>query len=121
MIGYLRFVEHTVPNPFELKLSRIMDVLGADYEYEIAEMLGMQRQNIAQARLRGVIPDRWLMNLMRLYGINPLWIETGQGVKRFSNALLQNATDEYVIPNRSWSKEAMKTFKERRRSKNENV
>jgi len=34
---------------------------------------------ITQAKNKGAVPDKWILELYRKYGINPDWIETGKG------------------------------------------
>jgi len=64
---------------FEIFLKRIQEVTGISSQIELASTLRINRSAITQAKKKDAIPDRWIMQLIRLYDLNPDWIERGTG------------------------------------------
>jgi len=60
-------------------LDRVYDAAGIDSQTDLARVLGVNRSAVTQARKKGTIPDRWLLQLYRTFGLNPEWLETGRG------------------------------------------
>jgi hypothetical protein len=75
---------------------------------ELAGILDVSKAAISDAKRRNIIPSDWLVKLSRPpHRINPLWIETGQGVMRIpgigagnTNAGYQEANAErfHIVP-----------------------
>lgn len=66
---------------FDSFFRRISEAAGISSQNELACLLGVNRSAITQAKKRGVIPEKWILNLSRSFRLNPDWIETGQGPK----------------------------------------
>ena len=64
---------------FESFLQRVFEATGLTSQNELAFALKINRSAITQARKKNAIPDKWILKLFRLYGLNPDWIETGIG------------------------------------------
>jgi phage repressor protein C with HTH and peptisase S24 domain len=64
---------------FELFLQRIFDATGIASQTELASALNINRSAITQARKKDAIPDKWILQLYRLFGLNPDWVESGTG------------------------------------------
>ena len=64
---------------FDDFLIRVGEAAGIDSQTDLARILKVNRSAVTQARKKGAIPDRWLLQLYRSYGINPEWLETGKG------------------------------------------
>lgn len=64
---------------FDAFLKRIFEATGIASQNELASVLKINRSAITQARKKNAIPDKWILKLFRLYGLNPDWIETGIG------------------------------------------
>ena len=62
---------------FEFFLQRVFEATGFSSQNELANAIGVNRSAITQARKKGSIPDKWILKLYRLYGLNPDWIEAG--------------------------------------------
>jgi phage repressor protein C with HTH and peptisase S24 domain len=60
-------------------IQRVYDAAGIDSQTDLARVLGVNRSAVTQARNKGAIPDRWFLQLFRAYGLNPEWLETGNG------------------------------------------
>jgi SOS-response transcriptional repressor LexA len=60
-------------------LGRIMEITGLTKQVELANLLGVRRAAITDAKRRGAIPTEWLVRLCRDLGANPAWLETGEG------------------------------------------
>lgn len=64
---------------FEDILKRIFEATGISSQTELASILGINRSAITQARNKNAVPDKWILRLYRVFGVNPNWIETGTG------------------------------------------
>lgn len=64
---------------FDDFLKRVFEAAGIDSQTDLARILKVNRSAVTQARKKGVVPDRWLLQLYRSYGLNPEWLETGTG------------------------------------------
>lgn len=67
---------------FKTYWDRVSRALSISSQQELAEALGVNRSAVTQAKRRNVIPDKWTLKLVRDYGLEPLWLETGQGSMR---------------------------------------
>ena len=69
-----------MPEPlFDRFLERLADVTGIASQTELADVLGVNRSAVTQARRKNAIPSNWLLHLFRTYGLNPDWLEKGLG------------------------------------------
>ena len=68
-----------VTTKFESFLNRVFEVTGIRSQTELASALHINRSAITQARTKDSIPDKWILQLYRTFGLNPDWIETGNG------------------------------------------
>lgn len=64
---------------FDLFLKRTFEATGAGSQNELAAILKINRSAITQARNKDSVPAKWLLKLYRKYGLNPDWLETGEG------------------------------------------
>lgn len=64
---------------FSAALGRILSATGCTTQVELADFLGVRQAFISDAARRGEIPAEWLIRRLRLRGINPEWILSGQG------------------------------------------
>jgi len=64
---------------FESVLQRVFEATGITSQTELASALGINRSAITQARKKGSIPDKWILQLFKTFGLNPDWLETGSG------------------------------------------
>lgn len=64
-------------NEFESFLKRVFKATGITSQSELASIIGVNRSAITQARKKGTIPHKWILQLYRSYGLNPDWLETG--------------------------------------------
>ena len=67
------------PTKFESFVKRVFEATGITSQNELASVLKINRSAITQARKKGSIPDKWILQLYRSFGLNPDWIETGSG------------------------------------------
>lgn len=66
---------------FEAFLRRVYEATGMRSQSELAAALNINRSAITQARKKDSIPEKWILQLFRSYGLNPDWVETGDGRK----------------------------------------
>ena len=66
---------------FESFFKRISEATGINSQTKLASTLGVNRSAITQAKRNDSIPDRWILQLSRIFGLNPDWIEKGIGEK----------------------------------------
>ena len=64
---------------FNIFIRRAFKALKISSQNRLAILLGINRTGITQAKKKGIVPDKWILELYRKYGINPDWIETGKG------------------------------------------
>jgi phage repressor protein C with HTH and peptisase S24 domain len=64
---------------FEFFLKRVFQATGISSQTELASVLKINRSAITQARKKNSIPDKWILQLYKTYGLNPDWVETGSG------------------------------------------
>jgi len=64
---------------FESFLQRIFEATGITSQTDLASVLRINRSAITQARKKDSIPDKWILQLYRSFGLNPDWVETGSG------------------------------------------
>ena len=64
---------------FDIFIRRAFEALQISSQNKLAILLGINRAGITQAKKKGTVPEKWILELYRQYGINPDWIETGQG------------------------------------------
>jgi len=62
---------------FESFLKRVYEATGITSQTELASALNINRSAITQARKKDSIPDKWILQLYRSFGLNPDWVETG--------------------------------------------
>ena len=67
------------PPDFDEIIQRVFEATGIDSQNELAQALQINRSAVTQARKKGQVPDRWLLKLYRKYGLNPEWLESGDG------------------------------------------
>jgi len=70
---------------FELFFQRISEATGISSQTKLASTLSVNRSAITQAKRNDSIPDRWILLLSRIFGLNPDWIEKGIGEKLIKN------------------------------------
>jgi len=66
---------------FESFLKRVFEATGITSQTELASALNINRSAITQARKKDSIPDKWVLQLYRSFGLEPDWVETGMGQK----------------------------------------
>ena len=66
---------------FDSFLQRVFEATGVTSQTELASALNINRSAITQARKKDSIPDKWILQLYRSFGLNPDWLETGSGQK----------------------------------------
>ena len=64
---------------FEAQMERIKMITGKRTQTELAELLGVKRSSVSDAKRRGKVPSGWLVVLMHDKHANPEWILTGNG------------------------------------------
>jgi phage repressor protein C with HTH and peptisase S24 domain len=82
---------------FNTFYKRAAEALGVKSQLELAAKLGLNRSAISQAKKKKMIPDKWILNLYRLHGVNPDWIETGKGEIFLKHADKQGIDPEHII------------------------
>jgi phage repressor protein C with HTH and peptisase S24 domain len=75
---------------FDIFTKRIGEALSIRSQNELASNIGVNPSAITQARKKGIIPDKWILQLYRKYDLNPDWVERGIG-PAFINS--SNATE----------------------------
>jgi phage repressor protein C with HTH and peptisase S24 domain len=64
---------------FESFLKRAFEVTGTTSQNELASILKVSRPAITQAKRKDAVPEKWILKLSQLFGVNPEWLEKGQG------------------------------------------
>ncbi len=71
-----------MPTDFDAFFSRVIAETNIPNQLAMAEVLGVHRSAITQAKNRKAVPDKWILSLARRYGLAPDWLETGAGDPR---------------------------------------
>lgn len=66
-------------------IERMKTALGLKTQSALAEVLGVRRAAVSDAKRQGRVPSEWLLKLCRSHGLNPYWIETEKGAKYVSH------------------------------------
>lgn len=66
-------------NEFDDFLRRVYAATGIQSQNELAAAMHINRSAITQARKKNAVPDKWLLQLYRLFNLSPDWLETGNG------------------------------------------
>ncbi len=66
---------------FQTFFERVSGTLGVKSLSELADILCVNRSSITQARKKNSVPANWLLTLFRSHGLNPDWLESGDGPK----------------------------------------
>ena len=66
-------------NNFDCQMRRVFAVTGARTQVELAALLGLKQSTIANSKKRRNVPDRWLIQLLCRFNVNPAWVLTGKG------------------------------------------
>ena len=74
-------VSNMTTTKFDSFLQRVFEATGVTSQAELASALNINRSAITQARKKDSIPDKWILQLYRSFGLNPDWVETGSGQK----------------------------------------
>jgi plasmid maintenance system antidote protein VapI len=83
------------PTQFESFLQRVFEATGITSQTELASALKINRSAITQARKKNSIPDKWVLQLFRSFGLNPDWVATGSG----QTFLLKSDSTDTVFKN----------------------
>ena len=68
-----------IQRKFDSFLQRVFEATGMASQNELASALKINRSAITQARKKDSIPDKWILQLYRSFGLSPDWLETGTG------------------------------------------
>lgn len=74
-------MEGKMENQFQTFFDRVSSALGIKNLSELATLLRVNRSSITQARKNNSVPANWLLALFRSQGLNPDWLEGGDGPK----------------------------------------
>lgn len=80
---------------FESFLQRVFQATGITSQTELASVLKINRSAITQARKKNSIPDKWILQLYKTFGLNPDWVETGSG----RTFIKKSASDDSIFKN----------------------
>lgn len=69
-------------------LQRVFETVQCKTQMELADYLGIRQSSISDAKRRNSVPAEWLIKLLRMKGVNPDWILTGQG-PRFMRPIVE--------------------------------
>jgi SOS-response transcriptional repressor LexA len=64
---------------FDIFFERVAQTTGLRTLSDLADLLGVNRSAVTQARKKDSIPATWLLHLYRQKGLNPDWLEGGPG------------------------------------------
>jgi len=78
---------------FDTFFKRLSDATTITSQVNLANSLGISRAAITQAKRNDSIPQKWILELSRLYNVNPAWLEKGTEPK----LLYQNNYQEIFL------------------------
>ena len=66
-------------DPFFARLKKATSITS---QLAMADALGINRSAVTQAKNRDAVPQKWVLQLARRYGLSPDWLEYGTGRER---------------------------------------
>lgn len=63
---------------FDAFFQRAQSACGIRSQSDLANLLGLHRSAVTQAKNKGGVPTAWALTLSRLFGTDPQWLLTGQ-------------------------------------------
>ncbi len=69
-------------NGFEPFFQRLCSETDIGNQSQLANELGVGRAAVSLAKRKDSVPARWILDLSARFGLNPLWLEQGEGVPR---------------------------------------
>lgn len=79
-------------------IERMKRALDLKTQSALAEVLGVRRAAVSDAKRQGKIPSEWLLKLCRSHGLNPYWLETEKGAKYIEQDHVEEAEIGYATP-----------------------
>ena len=73
---------HPQTIPFDAFFGRLKKATSITSQLAMAEALGINRSAVTQAKNRDAVPQKWVLQLARRYGLSPDWLEYGKGLER---------------------------------------
>lgn len=64
---------------FQRFFNRVMQATDITTQQALAIALGVNRSAVTQAKNRDAVPQKWILQLARAYGLSPDWLEFGKG------------------------------------------
>lgn len=71
-------VTNIVLDSFSVIFDRIKQATGKTTQLDLGNALGISQSSVCDAKKRKSIPSVWYLKLFERYGVNPLWLKTGQ-------------------------------------------
>lgn len=81
---------------FESFLQRVFRTTDITTQTELASVLQINRSAITQARKKDTVPARWILQLFRIFGLNPLWLESGAGEPYLKPSPVEEAEFKHI-------------------------
>jgi len=82
---------------FDSFYSRVVEATGIESQQELSRLLGVNRSAVTQAKQKNAVPDKWLLALVRLFGLNPDWLATGRGPRHFAGPAASDQ-EQVLVP-----------------------
>ncbi|MDA3894821.1 MAG: XRE family transcriptional regulator [Desulfobacteraceae bacterium] len=64
---------------FESFMDRVFESTQIRTQKQLAEVLGVHRSAVSQAKKKNAVPESWIFKMASLFDINPVWLEKGVG------------------------------------------
>ncbi|MDL2216404.1 helix-turn-helix domain-containing protein [Desulfovibrio sp. OttesenSCG-928-M14] len=80
--------------PFTLFFERLQRATPVQSQSALADVLGLHRSAVTQAKTRNAVPPKWILALSRHYSLSPDWLEFGRGEPRPANAKTAQGHEE---------------------------
>lgn len=71
---------------FDTVYARLLSEFDIKTQQQLGEKLGMSASAVNSAKLRGVIPSRWFVELVTRYWLNPDWVRYGDIYPKYLKA-----------------------------------
>jgi phage repressor protein C with HTH and peptisase S24 domain len=81
---------------FESFLQRVFRTTDITTQTELAAVLQINRSAITQARRKDTVPARWILQLFRTFGLNPIWLESGSGEPYLKSSPAEEAEFKHI-------------------------
>jgi len=85
-------------NNFSIFIQKVYQYTDIHSQTKLANVLGVHRSAITQAKRRNMVPKSWILKIMKKYNLHPLWLDN-----TIINQSNENSDVKKILSNESYS------------------